>query len=212
MQTILPEEFDHWEKLYRTRFFNSLHGYKAIHLIGSKNGRNEFNLAPFSSVVHVGAFPPLVGIVFRPNTVSRHTYDNIKTSGVFTINSMPIENAELIHKSAAKYPRNQSEFEAVGLDPEQVDLYDAPAVKGAPVQLFLKEVEEQLILANQTHFLIGEIYKVRIRPELVAPSGLINTDEFALATGLESYGSAKFYKRFTYARPDEDIQLIPRNE
>lgn len=212
MQTILPHEFDAWEKRFRTRFFNSIHGWKAVHLIGTKNGRGETNLAPFNSIVHVGAFPPLIGMVFRPNTVARHTYENIKTTGVFTINSLPHSFAEKAHGTAANYSRTESEFDAVGLVPSQPDPNDAPAVAEAPIQLFLREVEDQLILANQTHFLIGEVYKVCIHPDLVGTNGLVNTDDMLLATGLENYASANFYKRFDFARPAQDVKELRRDE
>ena len=75
-----------FEKLYRTNFINSLSGFKSANLIGTISSEGKTNLAIFSSVIHVGANPPLMGFLMRPVSVERHTYTNIKETNCFTIN------------------------------------------------------------------------------------------------------------------------------
>ena len=45
---------------------NSLGGFKSVALIGTKSEAGNTNLAIFSSIFHLGANPPLVGLIFRP--------------------------------------------------------------------------------------------------------------------------------------------------
>ncbi len=68
---------------YRVFFVNALSGFKAAHLVGTTSATEEGqdNLALFSSVVHIGANPPLLGMISRPHTVPRHTLENIQATG-----------------------------------------------------------------------------------------------------------------------------------
>ncbi|MCS7053720.1 MAG: flavin reductase, partial [Ignavibacterium sp.] len=83
---ITKEKILDFERRYRINFVNSLSGFKSANLIGTISKSGITNLAIFSSVIHVGANPPLIGILFRPLSVPRHTYNNIKETGCFTIN------------------------------------------------------------------------------------------------------------------------------
>jgi flavin reductase (DIM6/NTAB) family NADH-FMN oxidoreductase RutF len=66
-----------FEKRYRAAFINSLGGFKSVCLIGTINNIKQSNLAIFNSIVHIGANPPLIGFVVRPDSVERHTLENI---------------------------------------------------------------------------------------------------------------------------------------
>ena len=48
--------------------------------------QGQTNLAIFSQIFHIGANPPLVGILVRPDSVDRHTLRNIRETSWFTIN------------------------------------------------------------------------------------------------------------------------------
>ena len=71
------ENLSSLDKIYRLNLINSITGYKPANLIGTKSKSYQSNLAIFSSVVHLGSNPALIGIITRPNTVPRHTYKNI---------------------------------------------------------------------------------------------------------------------------------------
>ena len=77
-------------------------------------------------MVHIGSKPPLLGFVLRPTTVERHTYDNIKATSEFTVNHIHADMIDKAHQTSAKYDRDISEFEAVGLQEEYLNHCKAP--------------------------------------------------------------------------------------
>lgn len=46
--------------------------------MGTVNKIGHTNLAIFNSVIHIGANPPLMGFISRPNSGERHTLENIQ--------------------------------------------------------------------------------------------------------------------------------------
>lgn len=81
----------------RIHLINSITGIKPANLIGTVDSQGQTNLAVFSSVVHLGSDPALIGFILRPaGEVPRHTYENIKETGCYTINH--------IHPGFAKKP------------------------------------------------------------------------------------------------------------
>ena len=88
MKHIKISDLEDMSKIYRLNLINSVTGYKSAHLIGSQTLKGNANLAIFSSVVHLGSNPALIGFIIRPTTVPRHTYSNIKATGIFTLNAI----------------------------------------------------------------------------------------------------------------------------
>ena len=74
-------DLDGLSKIYRLNLINSITGYKSANLIGTQSLNGKTNLAIFSSVIHLGSNPALIGFVLRPTTVPRHTYSNLKATG-----------------------------------------------------------------------------------------------------------------------------------
>ena len=54
------------DKISRLNLINSITGVKPSNLIGTKSKDGFSNLAIFSSVVHLGSKPPLIGFITRP--------------------------------------------------------------------------------------------------------------------------------------------------
>lgn len=191
------------EHLYKINLINSCSGFKSANLIGTKSNIGQENVAVFSSVTHVGSNPPLLGFFCRPTTVTRHTYDNIKNTGVYTINHIDLDNFEDAHHTSAKYDQSISEFDMTGLESEYKDNCKAPFVKGAPIQLEMKFVEEYLIKANNTILVIGEIQGLHINGDLLEDDGFINLSKANIAAinGLDGYTIPKLEKRLEYQRP-----------
>lgn len=129
-------------KQQRTNLINGLSGFKSALLIGTTNVAGQQNLAIFSNVVHIGANPPLMGIIHRPVTVEKHTYENIKSTGCFTINHVPRKLYKNAHQTSARYDRETSEFEACGFTPEVKGNLPAPYVAESYVQIGLTLEEE----------------------------------------------------------------------
>lgn len=194
------EKIPHLEKI---NLINSVTGYKSANLIGTKSEDNSTNLAIFSSVTHYGSAPAIFGFVLRPTTVVRNTYNNIKTTGYFTINPVFKETIADAHHTSAKYPEGVSEFDKTNFEEEYKDDFYAPFVKGAPIQIGLKFIEEHHINANGTILVLGEIEKLWINESMVEEDLFINLSKGNIATinGLDGYTVPNNPKRLPYQRP-----------
>lgn len=82
------EDFAQMDKRYRTQLVNSMPGIKALNLVGTRDANGQENLAVFNSIFHVGANPPYLGMVVRPDSVDRHTWQNIQATGSYTLNAV----------------------------------------------------------------------------------------------------------------------------
>ena len=105
-------------KIYRLNLINSITGYKSANLIGTQSLNGKTNLAIFSSVIHLGSNPALIGFVLRPTTVPRHTYSNLKATGNFTLNTVTKDYIKEAHQTSAKYPEEISEFDVANFTVE----------------------------------------------------------------------------------------------
>ena len=96
-------DIDDLEHFYKINMINSISGYKSANLIATKSKTGETNVAVFSSVVHYGSNPPILGFVLRPTTVKRNTYDNILSTKFYSINHINEAIVEDAHHTSAKY-------------------------------------------------------------------------------------------------------------
>ena len=187
----------------RREFFPKISGIKNAVIIGTQDQNGATNASLFHSLTHIGSNPPLLGLVFRPLTVERHTYENIKEGGYFSINWIPVSDIDAAHQCSAKYPKGISEFEATNRQPEFSEDIPVPYWPDAPVRVGLSYEEEHLIAANDTILLIGKVQELRIHDQLLDADGLPDFSDLpvALVNGLETYYTQKFIGRKPYARP-----------
>jgi flavin reductase (DIM6/NTAB) family NADH-FMN oxidoreductase RutF len=192
-----------FEKLYRAAFVNSLSGFKSANLIGTVSFKGKTNLAIFSSVIHVGANPPLMGFLMRPVSVERHTYNNIKETGHFTINHINKEIFKQAHQTSASYEKEISEFDACDLTPEYTETIKAPYVKESKIKVGLKFLEEQEIKSNGTIIIVGEIQEVILANDIIFTDGFVDIEKAGTIaiSGLNSYHETKRIARLSYAKP-----------
>ena len=200
---IISENILAFEKPYRTNFVNSVSGFKSANLIGTISKEGKTNLAIFSSVIHVGANPPLMGFLMRPVSVERHTYNNIKETGHFTINHISKEIFKQAHQTSARYDKDVSEFDACGLTPNITETIKAPYVKESKIKIGLKFVEEQEIKSNGTIFIVGEIVELILPEEIISKDGYVDIEKAGTIaiSGLESYHETERIARLIYAKP-----------
>lgn len=194
------------ERFYRANLINSISGIKPANLIGTQSEDGKSNLAIFSSVVHLGSNPALMGMVLRPTQkVQYNTYTNLLSTGVYTLNHVHREIIEKAHYTAAKFPPGVSEFEQVGLTPAFREGFMAPFVEGAPVQIGLRFLEEIPIQHNGTIFIIGEVVHLRVPGGSVGEQGHLDLEALQSVgiAGLDGYYGLTQLARFPYARPDE---------
>ena len=190
-------------KIKKINLINSCSGYKSANLIGTISKEGITNVAVFSSVTHLGSNPPTLGFILRPTTVPRDTYKNILESGVFTINHIFEEIIQDAHHTSAKYKETISEFDITSLEDEYHDDCIAPFVKGSPVQMEMKFIEEYHIKSNNVIHIIAEIKNLYIKDEIIQEDGFLNLSKAKVAAinGLDAYAIAKNNTRFEYQRP-----------
>lgn len=203
MATITRADIDAMEKLYRINLINSCSGYKSANLIGTKSKDGYTNVAVFSSVTHLGSNPPLLGFVTRPASVPRNTYENIKETGIYTINHIHQSITKDAHHTSAKYPKEVSEFDQTELETEYKDGFKAPYVKDCHVQIGMRYVNEYVIEENDTILIVGNIEHLHITDTILETDGFINLAKAEIATinGLDGYAIPQQQTRYPYQRP-----------
>ena len=203
IKTFTHEELMQLPGRYRGQLLNKVSGLKPANLIGTISKTGQSNLAVFNSVVHIGANPPYIGFILRPTTVERHTYENIKETGVYTINQITTAIHQQAHQTSAKYDRSISEFETVGLREHYHLDFPAPFVSESPIKIGLRFEEEHYIKCNATRLVIGRVEHLQLPEAAIAEDGSVNLaeqDGVAIA-GLDSYYSVELLGRYGYAEP-----------
>jgi flavin reductase (DIM6/NTAB) family NADH-FMN oxidoreductase RutF len=198
-------------KNFRRNLINSLLGLKPALLIGTQNKKGQTNLAVFSQVFHLGASPPLLGIIFRPDSVERHTLNNIRENKVFSMNHVHQSWVNKAHQTSARYPLEISEFDAVGLEREYLPGLEIPFVKNAKLKMFCHFEEEHSLMINNTILLIASIKEIFIEDDgAISSDGFIDIEklESSAVVGLDAYYSANLIARYKYAKPNNEAEEI----
>jgi|TARA_B110000908_G_scaffold31990_1_gene38090 flavin reductase (DIM6/NTAB) family NADH-FMN oxidoreductase RutF len=210
MQHFDKDSIDLFPSRYRASLINSLSGFKSANLVGTVNGEGHTNLAMFSSVVHIGASPALVGLVMRPNSVSRHTLENIRETEQYTINQVSESFWREAHQTSARYEGYESEFDCTNLTPSYIEHHDAPFVEQSRLKYALLLREIVPITLNDTLFVIGEITDILCDTDAVMEDGYIDIEKLATVSvsGLDSYHTTARLSRIQYAKPNETAQLM----
>jgi len=196
------------ESFFRRDLVNSLSGYKSLNLIGTKNKSGITNLSPFSQVFHIGATPPLVGVLFRPHTVERHTLENILNTGFFSLNHVKAEFYKQAHQTAARY--GGSEFEATGLEEFYIEGFYAPFVSSSPVQVGCQLVEAQTLQVNGAVMVIGSVEHIRVDEKGLRADGSLDLNALGTVTvsGLDEYHIGKRLAKLSYPKPGKDLEEL----
>lgn len=199
------------ERKYRLNLINSITGIKPANLIGTISSVGIHNVAVFSSVVHLGSKPALLGIVVRPDdSVPRNTYDNLRETGFYTINHIPLAIAKNAHYTSAKFSKDISEFERCNLTPEFIEDFKAPFVKESPIKIGLEFKQEIPIELNGTTLVIGEIKMINAPDNAIDSRGYIDLESFNHVgiAGLNQYYSLKKEAEYPYVRLEQFPQKL----
>ncbi len=195
-------DIEQTERIKRLNIINAVTGIKPANLIGTRSEDGEANVAIFSSVVHLGSDPALLGFVLRPqHEKPRDTYINIKSSGAYTINHVPISLIENAHFTSAKFPKKISEFERCGFTEEYLFDFHAPFVKESYLKIGLELVEEIPISSNRTIMMIGQIVHLEFPDEVMGEHGHLDLEKLETAgiSGVDSYYQLRKKDQFPYA-------------
>ncbi|MFQ3206215.1 MAG: flavin reductase (DIM6/NTAB) family NADH-FMN oxidoreductase RutF [Glaciecola sp.] len=210
-------DIDNMAQRVRANFINSLSGFKSGNLIGTRSASSKDgikgidNLAVVSSVFHIGAHPPLLGMIMRPHTVRRDTLQNIKDTGEYTINHICSTIVEKAHWTSANYDPQLSEFAEIGLTPQTTDQVKAPYVLESRIKLGMQVQDIQVLAINQTELVIGQVVEVIIEPQWLSEDGYVDieaADSVAISC-LDSYHSTHRIARLGYAKANQKPFTIP---
>ena len=193
-------------KVKRLNIINSITGIKPANLISTIDERNRHNLAIFSSVVHLGSNPALIGFILRPQEkIRRHTYENILENGYYTINHLPNHKTLEGHYTSAKFDKETSEYDVCHFTPEFQHEFPVPYVKESFLKMGLKHVESIPIKYNGTVMIVGKILQVYVAKSSLSEEGYINLEEAKSVgiSGLNTYYDLKKIASYPYARPHE---------
>ena len=193
-------------KVKRLNIINSITGIKPANLISTIDERNRHNLAIFSSVVHLGSNPALIGFILRPQQkIRRHTYENILENGYYTINHLPNHKTLEGHYTSAKFDKETSEYDVCHFTPEFQHEFPVPYVKESFLKMGLKHVESIPIKYNGTVMIVGKILQVYVAKSSLSEEGYINLEEAKSVgiSGLNTYYDLKKIASYPYARPHE---------
>jgi flavin reductase (DIM6/NTAB) family NADH-FMN oxidoreductase RutF len=212
MHIITSSTIQSWERFYRANFINSLTGFKSVNLIGTINKNGHPNLGVFSSVVHIGSDPALVGYINRPIKAAPHTLANIQSTGVYTINHIHPSFLEKAHQTSARYPDEVSEFDEVGLIPEFLENIAAPFVKESKVKYALTLEEIIPIKLNDTFLVIGKIQQVKLEENILLQDGFLELDKVSsmCSNGIDGYYTTQLIDRYHYAKPGTKAEKLKK--
>lgn len=199
------EDIAKLDRIEKLKIINSVTGIKPANLIGTINDEGQTNLAIFSSVVHLGSDPSLLGFIARPRTAEvGHTFHNIQENGTYTINHIHPEFVKNAHFTSAKFDAAISEFERCGLSEEYIPDFTAPFVKESRFKIGMRFIEALDIKHNRTTLVIGEI------EHLILPNNAIVDGDVDLEatnsvgiSGLNSYYALTKMEKHQYARVEE---------
>jgi flavin reductase (DIM6/NTAB) family NADH-FMN oxidoreductase RutF len=198
------ENIQNLSSRFRANLINSIAGYKSCNLIGTRSPEGASNLAIFNSVIHLGSSPALLGFLLRPLTVRRDTFDNLRQSGVFTVNQVSYDMVEQAHQTSAKYGQTISEFDEVGLSEEYADDFEAPYVAESLLKIGCSYKNHYTLEENGCILVIGAVEHIYLPPEIQDADGFLRLEKIKTVSSmsLDGYAMPEFLGRLAYARPD----------
>jgi len=208
MEVFSIEEIEGWDSVYRRTLMNAVSGPRSLFLMGTSHSNGIPNLGLFFNILHVGAHPPLLGVLFRPLTVPRHSYSNLMQNSECTLNLVTENLIPKAHQASANFAEDVSEFEAVGLATEYHQGYRSPAVAESPLQMGLRPIEEHQIKSNGTVLVVLKLEWMRLDSGFVSAEGFLRLEKMqaAVSNGLDGYAGLTRSQRYAYAKVGEPLR------
>jgi flavin reductase (DIM6/NTAB) family NADH-FMN oxidoreductase RutF len=202
------KDIEQLDRVTRLKIINSVTGIKPGNLIGTVNENGTTNLAVFSSIIHLGSNPALLGFISRPQTEEvGHTLRNILQTHFYTINHIHPEFVEKAHYTSAKFSSDVSEFDTCNLSEEYIHNFKAPFVQESVFKMGLRFKEAIDIKLNGTVLVIGEIEELVILDKTFVNGDIdLEVSEGVGISGLNTYYSLKKIDSYPYAR----LREIPK--
>ena len=199
---LTAEDLAGMAKLARVQLATTLPGPKPICLVGTRSREGRANLAPFSSITHLGSNPVLIGMVTRPDTVERQTLRNIIETGEWTLNHITSGIVAQAHQCSARYPSDVSEFEATELEELSYKGIHPPFVAASPLRFALSLEEIIDIPSNGTKLIVGRVQLIDIPDSSLADDGSLDLARLGslASTALDTYFALTEVAKLPYAK------------
>ncbi|TWE04969.1 flavin reductase (DIM6/NTAB) family NADH-FMN oxidoreductase RutF [Neobacillus bataviensis] len=177
---------------------------RPIAFVTSLSKQGVLNGAPFSYFNIVSANPPLISLAIqRSGGRQKDTARNIIDLKEFVVHIVDEHNVELINKTAASLPPDQSEIELAQLTPVKSVKVSTPGVKEAKIRMECR-LEHSLEVGVEDSpgcdFIIGRIVQYHIESDLYE-SGRIDPKGLAAVSRLAGNNYAKIGEIFEIERP-----------
>jgi len=177
---------------------------RPIAFVTSLSKQGVLNGAPFSYFNIVSANPPLISLAIqRSGGRQKDTARNIIDLKEFVVHIVDEHNVELINKTAASLPPDQSEIELAQLTPVKSVKVSTPGVKEAKIRMECR-LEHSLEVGGEDSpgcdFIIGRIVQYHIESDLYE-SGRIDPKGLAAVSRLAGNNYAKIGEIFDIERP-----------
>ena len=177
---------------------------RPIAFVTSMSNEGVLNGAPFSYFNIVSANPPMISLAIqRAGGKLKDTARNIIGSKEFVVHIVDEQNVELINKTAASLPPDQSEIDLAQLTPVKSEKISTPGVKEAKVRMECTlEQASELGDADSSgcDLIIGRVVQFHIESDLYE-SGRIDVNGLAAVSRLAGNYYAKIGEIFEIERP-----------
>ena len=206
MKTIEIKAIQDMDRIKRLNLINSISGISPANLVGTISNDLTENLSIFSSVIHIGSNPPLMGFILRPTENNRRdTYENIIKTNKFTINHIHSDMIQKSHYTSVKFKKNESEFLKCKLTAEYLNNFQAPYVKESYVKIGLNLDDIQLIKSNGCRLIIGRVERIYAPDSAIHMNGNIQLEllNSVGVSGLNTYYSLNKIAEYPYARVND---------
>lgn len=173
---------------------------RPIAWVTSVNAAGLVNVAPFSFFNAMGSQPAIValGITTRGKGVPKDSFRNIQETGEFVVNLVTYAAREEMNRTAADFPPEISELDALGLETRPSTVVKPPRLALSPVHLECKLAT--IVEVGRNRVTIGEVVHVQIADEFYDPEkGYVATEKLDLI--------ARLHGRGWYARTTDLFQL-----
>tara|TARA_Y100000768_G_C23982801_1_gene686880 strand:+ start:1969 stop:2577 length:609 start_codon:yes stop_codon:yes gene_type:complete len=189
---INKKDINRLDKSYKINLINSIVGAKSANLVSSLSRQGVDNIAVFSSVIHLGSTPPLVGFIIRPQeTRITDTYRNIKYLKRYGISSISSKMIAKSHLTSKKTESAESEYELFNIEKDYIDNFPVPFAKESQIKIGLKFIEEKFIV-NKCRLIVGEVEIVKINSSITKNGNLnFEKDDGITITGISTYNKIK---------------------
>lgn len=171
---------------------------RPIAWVSTQSEKGIVNLAPFSFFNVASSNPPLLSIAF---TANKDSLNNILATKEAVVHLVNAENVELMNKTAAQLPPEESEAERFAVELEASKLVKVPSIKHSKAR-FETKLYHHLPLGENGHLVLLEVLHLAFADEVLDESNFhIDVNQLDPIARLAGNDFAKLGDRFEIIRP-----------